>query len=277
MFNLEKKNQIGVTCQQIHQVSKVFSLVWALETGCRDVYKIHLFPRCKQTDHMQSGSWCVYLRTSLIVPFRSGAPCRAFWGSPPACAHDSFTCCLTLSCTSGLRPSSNRANCRGTAVCREDGMRSDTESGIEMQATLNYHTYQFAHTVSTPPAISSVMLALMRSKDSCPFSISCPRTPVYWPPAATVTDPRPREDDRRWYPLWILASAGRSRVRSEVTGQGSTLTLRLCDYSCFYHDWRCGPKQRRAGSTGVHPSVEVGEGAGRGEEEWLLAFAPQPR
>lgn len=97
-------------------------------------------------DHVQSDSWRVYLRTSLIVPLRSGAPCRALWGSPPACAHDTLTCCLTLSCTSGLRPSSNRANCRGTAVWREDRMRRDTELGIETQAKSGYHTYWHTHT-----------------------------------------------------------------------------------------------------------------------------------
>ena len=62
-----------------------------------------------------------YLRISLTVPFRSGAPCRALPGSPPAAAQDSLTCCLTASCTWGLRPSSNRPNCRGTAVWETGG------------------------------------------------------------------------------------------------------------------------------------------------------------
>lgn len=237
-------------------------------------------------DHVQSDSWRVYLRTSLIVPLRSGAPCRALWGSPPACAHDTLTCCLTLSCTSGLRPSSNRANCRGTAVWREDRMRRDTELGIETQAKSGYHTYWHTHThtntrtVSTPPAISSVMLALMRSKDSCPFSMSCPRTPVYWLPAVPAGDALSREVDKRWYPLWILASAGRQTVR---LWKWKDKEACWCWYDALaimalsYHDWRCGPKQWRAGSTGEHPCATVSEGAGRGEEEWLLAFAPRPR
>lgn len=80
-----------------------------------------------------------------MVPFRSGAPCRALWGSPPACAHDVLTCCRTFSCTSGLRPNSNSANCMGTAVCRR---REVTR--VEEQRPRRKHTCAHRHAPCRP-------------------------------------------------------------------------------------------------------------------------------
>ncbi|TNN80990.1 hypothetical protein EYF80_008646 [Liparis tanakae] len=87
----------------------------------------------------------------------------------------------------------------------------------------------------TPPPFwpSSLLLAQRPGSKRCGSlntSELLPRgTPVYWPPAA-ASEPRACEDDSRWYPFWILASAARRQdrmSRRKRSGLGSMVRLRF--------------------------------------------------